>query len=93
MNKRDRYQISALFDSGNWSAMYEVPWGQSPVTYAQTQLDGNPKIKEVSIYRQRRFVRSVRAKAACEHPNYRTKPHPDGGEQPFCPNCDEFVEL
>lgn len=29
----------------------------------------------------------------CQHPNYRTKPHPDGGEQPWCPTCREFVQL
>ncbi len=29
----------------------------------------------------------------CKHHHYETKTHPELGEQPFCPNCDEFIEL
>ena len=62
MNKRDRYQFSALFDDGNWTPLYEVPWGESPVFYVEHEiLPENPRIKEVSIYRNRRFIRTVRS--------------------------------
>lgn len=30
----------------------------------------------------------------CRHSNYRTPPHPETGEPaPYCPVCDEFVDL
>ena len=29
----------------------------------------------------------------CSHQSYQTRPHPDGGEQPYCPTCEEWVDL
>ena len=29
----------------------------------------------------------------CRHSTYRTKVHPELGEQPFCDHCDDFVDL
>jgi len=39
------------------------------------------------------FVPLEKKDAACDHSRYRLEPHPDGGEQPWCPACQEFVEL
>ena len=29
----------------------------------------------------------------CKHHHYETRTHPELGDQPFCPACDEFIEL
>lgn len=29
----------------------------------------------------------------CKHDHYETRTHPELGDQPFCPACDEFIEL
>lgn len=56
MAKQDRYTISVL--RSNWTPMYDVPRGTSPLHFAQEYAD-KESVKEVSIYRNGRYVRSV----------------------------------
>jgi len=63
MAKQDTYTTSELVihEKGNWwTGMIDVPRGQSPLIFAEMRLDECPFIKEVSLYRNGRFIRSVR---------------------------------
>ncbi len=69
--RRDRYQCSALVgtdpETSHWTAMWDVPWGKSPVAEAEETIREFETISKVSIYRNSRFVRYVHAplKAVC----------------------------
>ena len=63
MAKQDRYTISVL--RSGWSPMYEPPRGTSIMTYAQEVAD-QEFVKEVSVYRNGRYIRTVYGK----HVNY-----------------------
>jgi hypothetical protein len=63
MKDRDKYTLSELVihEKGNWwTGMIDLPRGESPLVYAEMRLEESPFIKEISIYRNGRFVRSVR---------------------------------
>ena len=61
---KDKYTTSELVineEKGNWwTGMIDVPFGASPVIFAEMRLGECPFIKEVSLYCNGRFVRSVR---------------------------------
>ena len=60
---RDIYTLSELriHEKGNWwTGMIDPPREESPFVYAQMRLEENSCIKELSIYRNGRFMRSVR---------------------------------
>lgn len=62
--QQDLHTISILWRkdptrAAHWSPMYKVPRGDTPVTYAEAQFI-DEKVQEVSVYRNGRFVRSVK---------------------------------
>ena len=63
MATRDRYQCSALVgtdpDTSVWTAMWDVPWGKSPVAEAEETLREFDTIQKVGIYRNQRFMRYI----------------------------------
>lgn len=71
MKKRDQYQCSALVgtdpETSIWTAMWDVPFGKSPVAEAQETIAEFETVVKVGIYRNSRFMRYVYAppKLAC----------------------------
>lgn len=59
----------------------------SGLDHAQTDRD------PVVPYRMGADGKRYEIDEPCQHAAYTTKEHPDGGEQPWCPVCREFVEL
>ncbi len=61
---RDKYTTSECVineEKGNWwTGMIPVPRGVSPVTFAGMRLDECSFIKEISLYRNMRFIRLVK---------------------------------